>query len=156
MWLSVPAAPPWYLRAHGCAIDLSAAPSPAALARVDSLLGITYFHRFYSRASSVFGALPSMHCAFPLIGLLTAWRAAGWKTRPIHIVYTLVMAAAAVYLDHHWVIDVLAGWLVAVVSVWAARWALHIYAERQHQRGLALESATTEPEGLEPREDAAA
>ena len=124
MWLLVPAAPPWYLREHGCAIDLAAAPSPAALARVDELLHITYFERFYSRASSVFGALPSMHCAFPLIGLLTAWRAASWRTRPIHLAYTLIMAVAAVYLDHHWVIDVIAGWVVATVAVLAAGWCL--------------------------------
>jgi inositol phosphorylceramide synthase catalytic subunit len=119
-WLLLPAAPPWYLRAHGCAIDVAALPSPAGLARVDELLGIGYYAAFYSRASSVFGALPSMHCAYPLIGLLTAWRANGWRTRPIHIVYTLVMACGAVYLDHHWVIDVVAGWGTALVAVMLA------------------------------------
>lgn len=119
-WLAFPAAPPWYLRAHGCVIDPSALPSPAALARVDALLGIDYYRTFYSRAASIFGALPSMHCAYPLIGLLSAWRAGNPWTRSVHIGYTAVMAVAAVYLDHHWVIDVLAGWLVAIVSVWVA------------------------------------
>ncbi len=116
-WLILPAAPPWYLRLHGCAIDVLAAPNPAGLARVDQLLGIHYYATFYSRASSVFGALPSMHCAYPVIGLLTAWRAASYRTRPIHIAYTLVMATAAVYLDHHWLIDVIAGWATALVAV---------------------------------------
>ncbi len=95
MWLVVPAAPPWYLRAHGCSIDMAALPSPAALTRVDAMLGVTYFHDFYSRSSSVFGALPSMHCAYPVLGLLTAWKATSWKTRPIHLLYTLVMFLAA-------------------------------------------------------------
>lgn len=116
-WLLFPAAPPWYLRMHGCAIDTSIAANPAALARVDALLGIDYFATFYGRASTVFGALPSMHCAYPLIGLLTAFRAAGPVARGVHVAYTLVMALAAVYLDHHWMIDVIAGWTVAVVSV---------------------------------------
>ena len=116
-WLFLPAAPPWYLRAHGCLIDMTAAPSAAALLRVDELLGFHYFAQFYSRATSVFGALPSMHCAFPLIGLLTAWKHITWRTRPIHIAYAALMAFSAVYLDHHWVIDVLAGWAVAFVSV---------------------------------------
>jgi len=130
-WLLLPAAPPWYLRAHGCVIDPSVLPSPAALSRVDHLLGIGYFAGFYSRAASVFGALPSMHCAYPLLGLLTAWRAASWRTRPIHIVYTVVMACAAVYLDHHWVIDVLAGWATALVGVALAdRLIARLYAER--------------------------
>ena len=120
VWLLLPAAPPWYLRDHGCTIDASAAPSAAALTRVDALLGIHYFEAFYSRASSVFGALPSMHCAFPVMGLITAWKVASWKTRPIHIGYALLMAVAAVYLDHHWIVDVLAGWGVASVSVWIA------------------------------------
>ncbi len=121
MWLTVPAAPPWYIREHGCEIDLSAMPSPAALARVDAHLGIDYFAMFYSRAASVFGAMPSMHCAYPLLGLLTAWRAATWRTRPIHLAYTALMFVAAVYLDHHWVWDGIAGWIVAWVAVVAAR-----------------------------------
>ncbi len=117
MWLVVPAAPPWYIRMHGCTIDLAALPSPGALLRVDHLLGMSYFQNFYARASSVFGAMPSMHCAYPMVGLLTAWKAAGWKTRPLHIVYTLWMIFAAVYLDHHWILDGLAGWAIAMGSV---------------------------------------
>jgi hypothetical protein len=121
LWLLVPAAPPWYIRTHGCAIDLNALPSEgAALARADAALGITYFHSFYSRASSVFGAMPSMHCAYPTLGLLTAWRHSGWKTRPLHLFYVFWMACAALYLDHHWVLDVLGGWLVAIVAVLTA------------------------------------
>jgi membrane-associated phospholipid phosphatase len=116
-WLLLPAAPPWYLRAHGCVIDTSVMPSPAALARVDELFGMTYFASFYSRASSVFGALPSMHCAYPMIGLLSAWHVARWRTRPIHVAYVILMACAAVYLDHHWVIDVIAGWITAYIAV---------------------------------------
>jgi membrane-associated phospholipid phosphatase len=120
-WLVVPAAPPWYIRAHGCAIDMAALPSPAGLARVDALLGTHYFATFYSRASSVYGAMPSMHCAYPVLGLLTAWKAATWKTRPIHVLYTVLMFSAAVYLDHHWILDGLAGWAVALVAVVAAK-----------------------------------
>jgi hypothetical protein len=120
-WLIVPAAPPWYIREHGCAIDMSASPSAAGLLRVDEYLGVTYFATFYSRAASVYGALPSMHCAYPLLGLLTAWKSIGWKTKPLHIAYAIMMFTAAVYLDHHWIIDAVAGWLVAVVAVWLAK-----------------------------------
>jgi membrane-associated phospholipid phosphatase len=116
-WLLIPAAPPWYVHAHGCAIDLSVAANPAGLTRVDELLGIQYFAGFYGRASAVFGALPSMHCAYPLIGLLTAWRFVGIRARLVHVLYTVLMSAAAMYLDHHWAVDVLAGWLTAMVSV---------------------------------------
>jgi membrane-associated phospholipid phosphatase len=121
-WMIVPAAPPWYVRQHGCVVDLGTPASEgAALARVDRAMGIAYFHAFYSRAASVFGAFPSMHCAYPVLGLVTAWRA-GRRTRPLHVGYAVWMAVAAVYLDHHWVIDVVAGWLVAIVAVVAATW----------------------------------
>ena len=133
IWLLVPAAPPWYIRTHGCAIDMGALPSEgAALARVDATLGITYFHAFYSRASSVFGAMPSMHCAYPMLGLLTAWRHAGWRTRPLHLFYVFWMAGAALYLDHHWLLDVLGGWLVAIVAVLAATAAAQAVTERRN------------------------
>jgi len=121
-WLAIPAAPPWYIRDHGCTIDMAALPSPAAaLLRVDAMLGMHYFETFYSRAASVFGAMPSMHCAYPMIGLLTAWKSIGWKTKPLHLLYVAIMFTAAVYLDHHWILDGLAGWLVALVAVVLAK-----------------------------------
>jgi len=117
MWLAFPAAPPWYIQAHGCIIDASAPPTAAALLRVDHLLGIDYFQSFYSRGMTTFGALPSMHCAFPMIGLLTAWRAASWNTRPLHLLYAGSMIIASVYLDHHWLLDGLLGWLISAAAV---------------------------------------
>ena len=115
-WLALPAAPPWYVHAHGCTIDVGVAPSPAGLLRVDQRLGFGYFTAFYGRAASVFGALPSLHCAYPLIGLLTAWRAAR-LTRLLHVFYVILMFVASMYLDHHWLVDGLAGWVLAVVAV---------------------------------------
>lgn len=120
VWMILPAAPPWYLRAHGCEIDIGAAPSAAGLLRVDQLLGTSYYQQLYSRAASVFGAMPSMHCAYPVLGLLTAWRSAGWKTRPIHLLYTVTMLVGSSYLDHHWIWDAVAGIALAVVAVWLA------------------------------------
>ena len=117
MYVFLPAAPPWYILANGCEIDLATASNSAGLSRVDELLGISYFAAFYSRAASVFGALPSMHCAFPMLGLLTAWRSITWKTRWIHVLYAGSMVFAAVYLTHHWILDAVAGWTVAAVSV---------------------------------------
>lgn len=109
IWLALPAAPPWYVRLHGCLVDIDALPSAAALLRVDALLGIGYFQEFYSRAPTVFGALPSLHLAFPAAALVTAWRDAGRGERTIHFAYLMWMLAASVYLDHHWLLDGLLG-----------------------------------------------
>jgi membrane-associated phospholipid phosphatase len=89
---------------------------------VDALIGIRYFQTFYGKSTYVFGAMPSLHCTYPMIGLLTAWRHVTWKTRPIHLAYVALMFCASVYLDHHYVVDGLAGFALAGVSVWIVNW----------------------------------
>ncbi len=117
VWIIMPSAPPWYLQAHGCVIDLTASPSPAALARVDDALGVAYFHDFYKRGPNAFGAMPSLHNAFPMLGLLVTWRIAGWKERLANALYVLWMFVGSLYLDHHWALDGLGGWASASVAV---------------------------------------
>ena len=118
VWMAFPAAPPWYVRAHGCQVSMSDLPSAGGLLRVDQLFGMHYYQSLYSRAASVFGAMPSMHCAYPMLGLLTAWRAASWKTRPVHVLYAVTMFVGSNYLDHHWLWDGIAGVTLATLSVW--------------------------------------
>jgi hypothetical protein len=111
-----PAAPPWYFHAHGCAVDLAARASEGAgLARVDALLGVPYFHGFYGRSSDVFGAVPSLHVSYPLLILAFGWPIFRAPGRAFAIVFLASMCAAAVYLDHHWLIDVLLGLGYALV-----------------------------------------
>ncbi len=115
-----PAAPPWYFHAHGCAVDLQAhASAGAALTRVDSRLGIPFFAGMYGRASDVFGAMPSLHCAYALLVLLEGWATFGVVLRAAATAFFASMCFAAVYLDHHWVLDVLGGvtYCVAVVCI---------------------------------------
>jgi hypothetical protein len=120
VWMALPAAPPWYIREHGCQISMNALPSAAGLLRLDQQFGMQYYENLYSRAASVFGAMPSMHCAYPMLGLLTAWRATSWKTRPIHLLYAATMFVGSNYLDHHWIWDGIAGIALACVAVWLA------------------------------------
>jgi hypothetical protein len=118
VWVFVPSAPPWYQHAHGCQADLAASPSAAGLLRIDALLNIHYFSSLYGKSTYMFGAWPSLHCTYPMIGLLTAWRHAGWRTRPIHLLYVLWMFCASVYLDHHYLVDGLSGFCLAGLSVY--------------------------------------
>lgn len=115
-----PAAPPWYYHAHGCAVDMSARASEGPnLARVDALIGIPYFHGMYGRASDVFGAMPSLHCAYAFIVVLEGWPVFRRPFRLASIAFYLGMCFSAVYLDHHWVLDAIAGsaYCVAIVAV---------------------------------------
>jgi hypothetical protein len=112
-----PAAPPWYFHAHGCTVDvLAKANEGPNLARVDAMLGFGYFHGFYGRSNDVFGAVPSLHVAYPLIIVLEGWRlfSRGWRAAAV--AFFLSMCFAAVYLDHHWVIDVLIGITYGLVA----------------------------------------
>lgn len=124
----LPAAPPWYFHAHGCVVDLTAHASEGpALARVDGYLGIAYFHGMYAKASSVFGALPSLHCAYPILIAIEGWRTFGTRLRVAAVLYAALMIFSAMYLDHHWLIDASLGALYAgIVSVLlrfvAVRW----------------------------------
>ncbi|MDB4946087.1 MAG: superfamily protein [Labilithrix sp.] len=118
----VPAAPPWYFHAHGCAVDLATRASEGpVLARVDAYLRIGYFHGMYAKASSVFGAIPSLHCAYPMLVVVEGWRTFGPKLRAASVLYWMAMVFSAVYLDHHWVIDAAVGSAYAVLAALAMR-----------------------------------
>ncbi len=105
-----PAAPPWYYHAHGCEISMTAMPSAGPrLAHVDEVLGIDYFHGLYARSSDLYGAVPSLHCAYPLLIVVEGWRSFGRVGRAVTLIFFFSMCFAAVYLDHHWVIDVMLG-----------------------------------------------
>lgn len=118
----LPAAPPWYFHAHGCVVDLATKASEGpALARVDAMLGVAYFRGMYAQSSSVFGALPSLHCAYPLLLVIEGWRAFGPRLRSLTLAYYGAMVFSAVYLDHHWILDALLGSAFAVAVAVAMR-----------------------------------
>ena len=70
--------------------------------------------------SIVFGAMPSLHVAYALIVVLEGWACFSPAARGASLAFFLLMAFAAVYLDHHWVLDVVAGCTYCVVIVGVA------------------------------------
>ena len=118
-----PAAPPWYVHAHGCRADLLAHASEGShLARVDAWLGFRYFAGFYSRSNDIFGAVPSLHVAYPFLMALEGWRRHKWLGKSLTSGFFVAMCCSAVYLDHHWVFDVVLGLLYTIVSYTAVSW----------------------------------
>ncbi len=127
-----PAAPPWYYHAHGCEISMTAMPSAGLrLEHVDEVLGISYFKGMYGRSSDLYGAVPSLHVAYPLLILVEGWKSFGRPGRVISAVYCASMTFAAVYLDHHWVIDVVLGYVYFSSASLLVRW----FQGRQSDRG---------------------
>jgi membrane-associated phospholipid phosphatase len=142
-----PAAPPWYFHQHGCSVDLAAHASEGPnLARVDALLGIHYFHDFYGRASDVFGAVPSLHVSYPLLIVLFGWPIMKWPGRAFAVAFLVSMCGAAVYLDHHWIVDVLLG-LVYAAAVYVGVVAIARRGERATTAAAATAATVTAASG---------
>lgn len=112
-----PAAPPWYAEHYGFGPAVRGAlPSAAGAARVDALLGIQVFAGLYEKNPNVFGAIPSLHAAIPLLAFCFACRVG--SLRIVTGAYALLMMFAAVYLNHHYVLDLLWGAAYAVGAMW--------------------------------------
>jgi hypothetical protein len=125
-----PAAPPWYVTEYGLGpARMHVAPAAAAASRFDALLGTHFFDSMYGRGVDVFGAIPSLHVAYPLVAAILAFRIPElrWARWPA-VAFFLLMCLAAVYLQHHYVIDAVAGALygvaaLAAVTAWERRHA---------------------------------
>jgi membrane-associated phospholipid phosphatase len=123
-----PAAPPWYVSEHGFGPALrNVQPSAAAAHRFDLLLGTRWFDEVYGHGVDVFGAIPSLHSAYPIIAAVLAFRMRElrWARWPA-AAFAALMWFSAVYLQHHYVIDVVMGVsygmiAVAVVAAWERR-----------------------------------
>ena len=120
VYLAYPAAPPWYVMEHGAGpADLSVLGNPAGAARFDELFGITVFKDFYARNPNVFGAMPSLHVAYPALAAVLCRSSTPWL-RHFTAAFTVVMMFSAVYLSHHYILDVAAGASIATVCGVAA------------------------------------
>ncbi len=119
-----PAAPPWYVADYGLGpANMAARSSAAGAARWDALTGIPYFAGFYGRSADVFGAIPSLHVAYPLLTFLHGRELGKRWLDLVSLGLFLLVSFAAVYLDHHYVLDVLLGVLYTLVA-WRVEKAL--------------------------------
>jgi inositol phosphorylceramide synthase catalytic subunit len=114
-----PAAPPWYVSQYGLGpVRYDVGPAAAAAHRFDALLGTRFFDAMYGRGVDVFGAYPSLHVAYPLIAAVLAFRLSElrWARWPA-LGFFLLMCLSAVYLQHHYVTDVVLGGVYAIVAL---------------------------------------
>jgi membrane-associated phospholipid phosphatase len=81
---------------------------------------------FYAKSANIFGAMPSLHVAYATLVACVAAPLGRWLRLGTSI-FALSMAFSAVYSRHHYLLDVVAGVLLAL-TVWlafrAARWLL--------------------------------
>lgn len=117
-----PAAPPWLAARQGLLPFVERVPSHTLAAG-----GIPSIHSAITRGEAYanpVAAMPSLHAALPLLVLLLSWRRARALGRTLLTLYVLAMAFTLVYGGEHYVADILAGWLYALVAVVVTTFAL--------------------------------
>jgi hypothetical protein len=112
-----PAAPPWYVAQHGFRFNPYTPGNMAGLQRFDDLIQVKLFESLYAKSSNVFAAMPSLHASYPIIVLYYGIKN---KLGMVNVLFAIIMLGiwfAAVYTNHHYVLDVLAGILCAVIGI---------------------------------------
>ena len=114
-----PAAPPWYVREYGLGpARMDVRPSAAFAHRFDELLNTHFFDEMYGRGIDVYGAYPSLHVAYPLLTCWVVFMQPELKAFRIPAIgFYLLMCISAVYLQHHYVMDILLGTAYATITV---------------------------------------
>jgi membrane-associated phospholipid phosphatase len=78
--------------------------------------------------------------------VIEGWRLHRALGRTLLVGFFLWMCGAAVYLDHHWVIDIVLGWAYAIATAFAIRQVDRWRRQRSPVRdAIAPESAEVEP-----------
>ncbi|MDP4265896.1 MAG: phosphatase PAP2 family protein [Bacteroidota bacterium] len=116
-----PAAPPWYVQQYGFELHYNIPGNAAGFIRFDKCLNIKIFESIYSKNSNVFAALPSLHASYPLVVLYYALKN---KLKNICIFLTIFVLGtwfSAVYMGHHYVLDIIAGILCAFSGIFSIK-----------------------------------
>ena len=118
-----PAAPPWYVLQYGFTPVLDTPGNVGGLIRFDQLVGAPVFQSIYVNNSNVFAAMPSLHSAYLLV--TSAYALMSRQRWPLTLACILLCVGiwfAAVYSGHHYLLDVLAGILTALLGVALGEW----------------------------------
>lgn len=119
--LFFPCAPPWYENMYGLApANYSMPGSPAGLAAIDKLFSIDLYTSTFTASPMVFGAFPSLHSGSATIEALFMSHAFP-RLRPLFILYAMWLWWATMYLSHHYVVDLVAGSMIAATCYFISK-----------------------------------
>lgn len=122
VYVLYPMAPPWLASQEGY-ID---APLPRLTGRGWDDLGLGGFHVVLAKVGNPVAAMPSLHAGLAMLIALYGISRLRGAWRGLLLLYPLLMAVALVYYAEHYVIDIVAGWALAVAvmvgcEVWERR-----------------------------------
>jgi len=121
-YYAYPAAPPWYVQLHGFNFFPATKGNTGGLVRFDEFFNLPIFQSIYSKSSNVFAAMPSLHSSYPVIVLYYGIKN---KLGLVNVFFAVVMLGiwfTAIYTSHHYMLDVLAGILCALIGIQLFHW----------------------------------
>ncbi|HET9014056.1 MAG TPA: phosphatase PAP2 family protein, partial [Thermomicrobiaceae bacterium] len=158
IYLLYPAAPPWIADqwgvVHGVVLPFNQVWGALIPHPLNNLDQVTIWNAV---AGNPVAAMPSLHAAYPWLTLLFALKFFG-KRGLVFLPYNLAVWFSVVYLGQHWVIDILAGILLAslvfvlMVRVWpAVERAADLVNRRLARIGQALQARVAAAVGFPAR-----
>ena len=119
IYLAYPTSPPWLASQDGVISGVDRiSDSGWGFLGLDVVGDLTQMGQ---GASNPVAAMPSLHAGAALLVALFLWRTVGSAARVALGAYAVAMALTLVYTGEHYVVDVAAGWVVAVVAIVVAR-----------------------------------
>ncbi|MBN1542343.1 inositol phosphorylceramide synthase [candidate division KSB1 bacterium] len=107
-----PAAPPWYVYSYGFGQPpqtIAWGLGAGSLINVDRMIGMNFFQTMWGGFNpNYFAAIPSLHGSYPVAIAFFTWK----KFRPYPVLlalYPLGVWFSAVYLNQHYIIDLIIG-----------------------------------------------
>ena len=115
IYIILPVAPPWWVSLHGLA-----QPSAETMARTSMAAAMDgrIVQGLIRSASQWFGAVPSLHGAYPVLMFLLALKDHHRARVLAFALYSAAMFITTVILNQHYIIDLLAGIAVAYGAYW--------------------------------------
>jgi hypothetical protein len=116
VYLLIPVAPPWWVTLNGMA-----RPTPDLVMHADMTMAMhgSLIQAMIRNASQWFAAVPSLHGAYPVLLVLLASGRTKRATLVVLVLYGAAMWASTVVLNQHYVIDLVAGAILAIVAYYA-------------------------------------
>ncbi len=133
IYIVYPAVPPWMASKQYHAIPhINKIFDDFNYAVQQKMFGHQYFSLLNVGYDKV-AAMPSLHAAFPVLGMLYLCKAFGrWGL--LMLVYVVTIWFAVIYMGEHWIIDVLVGLVCAVVAYADVESVARWWAERERGR----------------------
>ncbi len=118
VYVLYPMAPPWMASRDGYVAE----HLPRLTGRGWEVLGLDNVHTALARVGNPVAAMPSLHGGIAMLVALyvmSRWRSP-W--RAVVLLYPVLMGVALVYYAEHYVVDILAGWALAITVTVAVGW----------------------------------